>query len=65
MRERMTPEQAAYERSKKVYFRAIHLALKSERDLTKEQMTKIANKIAELTLHLIDNERTEAAGDNS
>jgi hypothetical protein len=52
---RMTKEEIVYTRKRKKYFDAIYPILQNE-NLSKDQIAKIAKKISELTIHLIENE---------
>jgi ethanolamine utilization protein EutA (predicted chaperonin) len=54
-KERMTQEQIVYSHKKKKYYDAIYHVMQHE-NLTKDQIEKIARKISELTIHLIQNE---------
>jgi hypothetical protein len=52
-KKRMSPEEIIKARKKKKYFDAIYNIMQYE-NLSKDQIGKIARKISELTLHLID-----------
>lgn len=58
-KKRMTAEEIVYARKRKRFFDALYPILQHE-NLSKDQIAKIAHKISELTIHLIQNEYGEA-----
>jgi hypothetical protein len=52
---RMTQEEITTAHKKKKYYDAVYHVMQHE-NLTKDQIEKIARKISELTIHLIQNE---------